>query len=119
MWYIVYRNPERVIMIDVLSIDSLRALCSDRSIYWTDHTLKRLRERGIRRESVRQCIMSGIIIEEYPDDYPFPSCLILGRTIDSKPLHVVVGVGNRMIWIVTAYYPNPDEWNEDYSVRRE
>ena len=103
---------------DSISIDTIRTLCSTRSFYWTDHVLKRLRERGIRRDDIRHCIMSGRIIEEYPDDYPFPSCLILGCAVDSKPLHVVVGAGDGLIWIISAYYPNPDEWNEAYSVRR-
>ncbi len=43
---------------------------------------------------------------------------ILGCSVDSKPFHVVVGAGDGLIWIISAYYPNPDEWNEDYSVRR-
>ena len=101
-----------------ISIDNIRALCSARSIYWTDHILKRLRERGIRRDDIKNCIMTGKVIEEYTDDYPFPSCLILGYTADSKPLHIVVGVGDGLIWIITAYYPNPAEWNGDFSVRR-
>ena len=101
-----------------ISIERIRVLCSARSIYWTDHVLKRIRERGIQRDSVKHCIMTGRVIEEYPDDYPFPSCLILGCTVDLKPLHVVVGIGNGLIWIISAYYPNPYEWNEDYSVRR-
>jgi len=101
-----------------INIDTIQALYSARSIYWTDHALKRLQERGIQRDDVKHCIMTGKIIEEYPYDYPFPSCLILGCTVDLKSLHVVVGMGNGLIWIISAYYPNPDEWNEDYSVRR-
>ncbi|MFG6337693.1 MAG: DUF4258 domain-containing protein [Lachnospiraceae bacterium] len=27
------------------------------------------------------CIHEGEIIEQYPDDYPYPSCLILGFTM--------------------------------------
>jgi hypothetical protein len=38
----------------------------------------RLRERGIKRADVINCIQSGEIIEQYLDDMPFPSCLILG-----------------------------------------
>jgi hypothetical protein len=30
-------------------------------------------------------------IEPYPEDYPHPSCLILGASIDKLLVHVVVG----------------------------
>ena len=34
------------------------------------------------------------IIEEYPDDFPHPSCLIFGHTKEKKILHIVVGSDN-------------------------
>lgn len=41
----------------------------------------------------KEAIVNGEIIEEYPNDYPFPSCLILGITIKCRYLHIVVGKG--------------------------
>lgn len=59
------------------------------------------------------------IIEDYPDDYPFPSCLVLGATVNGKVLHVVVGVGDGCLWLITAYYSDPLKWNDDFSIRKE
>ena len=39
-----------------------------------------MHERGIRRADVIRCLESGEIIEDYPDDFPHPSCLVFGRT---------------------------------------
>ncbi len=102
-----------------LDIDIIRELCHNRAIKWTAHVLARLQERGINPSDIKNCIATGRIIEQYPDDYPFPSCLILGVTVDSKALHVVVGVGNEYLWLITAYYPDPLKWNDDFSIRKE
>ncbi len=43
----------------------------------------------IRDEEVAESVLKGKIIETYPMDEPYPSCLIYGRTSDNRPLHVV------------------------------
>jgi len=61
-------------------------------------------------------ILNGEIIEEYPDDKPFPSCLIYGRSADGRPLHVVCAVAP-VSRIITVYFPDESKW-VDYRVRR-
>lgn len=102
-----------------LTINMIRELCHNRAIKWTAHVLARLQERGIEPSDIKHCIATGRIIEQYPDDYPFPSCLILGVAVEERILHVVVGVGEGYLWLITAYYPDPLKWNEDFSIRRE
>jgi hypothetical protein len=65
-------------------------------------------------------ILHGEIIEEYPDDYPFPSCLILCILLNKKPLHVVAGFNDcdNTIWLITAYYPSPEKWEADFKTRK-
>lgn len=67
---------------------------------------------------MKHCIRAGEIIEDYPTDYPHPSCLIFGYTIGAKVLHVVVGCDGEYIYIITAYYPNTDIFQEDLKTRR-
>ncbi|MCL4378687.1 MAG: DUF4258 domain-containing protein [Actinobacteria bacterium] len=47
---------------------------------FSDHAVKRMISRSIDRFEVEDIITSGEIIEEYPDDKYYPSCLIYGRT---------------------------------------
>ena len=97
-----------------IEIQDLRMLCNDDAVRWTDHILKRLMQRGITQDDVLQAIRTGEIIDQYPDDYPFPSCLILGLSVDGKSLHVVCGLGLDEIYMITAYYPNPGEWDNEF-----
>lgn len=92
----------------------LKKLCREDAINWTNHVLQRLIQRGIRASDVIEAIMTGEVIEEYPDDYPYPSCLVLG----GNKLHVVCGIGEGKLWIITAYRPTLDKWESDLKTRR-
>jgi hypothetical protein len=104
---------------DTIDIAALRSLVSEGCILWTEHFALRLRERGIKRRDVIACIQNGEIIEQYPDDMPFPSCLILGAAVGGKPLHVVCAFHfNVNCCMITAYYPSPDKWKPDNKTRK-
>lgn len=98
-----------------ISITDLQRLCVDGAIRWTGHVLQCLLQRGISQASVVQAILSGEIVEQYPDDYPYPSCLLLGG---NPALHVVCGQGPDEVWMITAYHPDPAEWEDDLKTRK-
>ena len=107
-------------MSDLLEIKVLRQKCDAGHIRWTVHILEKMQERDIEPTDVINCINTGIIIEQYPQAYPYPACLILGLTVkNDKHIHVVVGYGMGFIWIVTAYEPDDSEWTNGYSERKE
>ncbi len=45
-------------------------------------------QRGIDEKEIKDILDSGETIEEYPDDIPFPSRLVLGWS-GRRPIHVV------------------------------
>lgn len=102
-----------------MDIEIYKKLCHDETIVMTRHARQRLVERNIALDDVEQTIRTGRIIEEYPNDTPFPSCLILGDSGNHKPLHIVVSTDNEFLYIITAYHPDPQKWAEDFSVRKE
>lgn len=102
-----------------MEIEVLRQLCEYRRIKWSAHAAARIQERGISRNDVINCIKQGEIIEDYPTDYPNPSCLIFGYTMDNRVVHVVVGCDGEYLYIITAYYPNTIKFQEDLKTRRE
>ncbi|MDD5952401.1 MAG: DUF4258 domain-containing protein [Oscillospiraceae bacterium] len=101
-----------------ITLEKLRTLCHDDTIRITQHLTLRCRERKIRFADIKHAIMTGELIETYPDDFPQPSCLILGKTVSGNPLHVVVGVENSCLWLITAYYPDSDNWEPDLKTRK-
>ena len=81
--------------------------------------LERIFRRGISMVDVMSALTNGEIIEQYPTDYPFPSCLVLGQTKAGKVLHVVCGSNGEELWLITAYFPNLFEWTEDFKRRKD
>lgn len=102
-----------------IAIEYLRNACDNRRIAWSVHVLARLQERGIFRKDVVNAILTGEIIEHYPDDMPYPSCLVLGITTKDKPVHVVCGYRDGDITIITAYYPTSNKFYDDNKTRKE
>ena len=58
---------------------------------FTDHARREMETEPfgpIRVDDVLQALDSGEIIEEYAEDRPYPSCLVLGRTVVGRPIRV-------------------------------
>ena len=103
----------------LIKIDNLRKYYMQDRIIISLHAQERLRQRGIKQKDIKNCVMTGEIIEQYPDDFPFPSCLIFGYTTDNKVLHVVVSDEGTMSRIITAYFPNNEKFESDLKTRKE
>jgi hypothetical protein len=83
---------------------------------FSDHAVKRMIKRAINRYEIEDAVMSGKVIEEYPDDKYSPSCLVYGKTHKGRNLHVQISLPPSVV-IITVYEPDESEWIE-YEVRR-
>lgn len=82
------------------------------------HAIRRMFSRRVSVEDVRQVLATGEAVEEYPDDIPYPSRLVLGWC-GSRPIHVVVAdnaeAGETIV--VTVYEPDLDQWEPGFRRR--
>ena len=101
-----------------MNIEELKCFIEKGDILWTTHCLQRMGERDIKRADVKNCILNGEIIEYYPNDFPHPSCLIFGMTLDNQVLHVVAGTDGTRLCIITAYFPSINKFEPDMKTRR-
>lgn len=87
---------------------------------YRQHAIKRMFECGITEIDINEALANGKVIEDYPTDYPLPSCLWLGY-IGNRPIHIVFAdnhqTGERII--ITAYEPNSNQWSSDFTQRIE
>ena len=83
------------------------------------HAVQRMFERGVTGAAVREVLEHGEVIEDYPQDQPFPSCLMLGR-VGNRPLHVVTAdnVPDDETIVITVYEPDLLRWEADFKQRR-
>jgi hypothetical protein len=88
-------------------------------LVFTRHARKRILERGIRIDEVRTAIEAPTVLEEYPQDEPYPTRLVLGWAGD-RPLHIVLAgptvAGDTIL--VTLYEPDLERWEQGFLKRR-
>lgn len=89
------------------------------SVTYTGHALRRMFERQLSSEEVVYTLQTGELVVDYPDDRPYPSQLRLGW-VNGRAIHVVVSQNpeNGECYVVTAYYPSLEIWNDDFKTRR-
>lgn len=93
------------------SIEDIRAQLSLGQFEFSRHAFKRVVERNISEQEIRDAGHNAAIIEDYPDDKYAPSCLLLGFSANGRPLHIQVSyVESEQLKIVTMYEPDPREW---------
>jgi len=69
-------------------------------------------EDNISENELIEVILNGEIIEDYPDDRPFPSCLVFGKTKKGRPIHIVCAYSedDDITVVITTYEPDPSRW---------
>lgn len=78
----------------------------------TDHADEEAFDDSLTYEEIYSSVIQGEIIEDYPNDKPYPSCLILGRNFAGKPIHSVWAYNPENLWsvLITVYRPDPERW---------
>ena len=100
------------------SIEDFKAINQPDKMLITQHSRKRFAERQISINDICAAINNGKIIEQYDNDFPFPSCLILGNN-KNKVIHVVASIHEEIMYIITAYIPNSEKWENNWETRKE
>ncbi|MFH0730594.1 MAG: DUF4258 domain-containing protein [Pseudomonadota bacterium] len=97
----------------------IRTCVIQRKILWTYHVNMRLKGRSISRDAIVNSHDRYEIIERYPNDKYFPSCLVRSEYQDDI-LHILFAVDekNDNIRIITAYRPTLGEWEDGFKIRR-
>ena len=98
--------------------DIIEAIRDDR-VQITDHADEEAQADCLSFDEILASVLSGEVIEDYPDDGPYPSCLIYGNTFSGEPVHSVWAYNDENGWavLITIYRPDPERWL-DWRTRR-
>jgi hypothetical protein len=98
------------------TLECLRKFIGEDKFVISKHARVRMFQRNISTNGVKDIIMKGEIIEEYVDDEPCPSVLMLGF-LKNAPYHAVAAQCEDHVRIVTIYRPEEAKWIR-YRIRR-
>ena len=93
---------------------------ADKRLLFLPHAIRQMSrpDRMITPDEVQAVVKDGAIIEDYPEDARGHSALLVGQGSGSRVIHVVCSPKDDYLAIITAYVPDPEEWSDDYKVRR-
>ena len=82
------------------------------------HAVQRMLERNISTEEVKGILRAGKVIENYPQDKPYPSYLMLGWVLH-RPIHVEAAdnTAAKETVIITVYEPDLAQWEPKFERR--
>lgn len=102
-----------------MNINNLINAIRNSRVRITNHADEEAADDNLSFEEIYFSVIHGNIIENYPDDFPYPSCLVLGKTFSGDPIHSVWAYNPSNEWavLVTAYRPDPSRW-VDWKERR-
>lgn len=86
----------------------------EEKVSFTNHSKDEADNDNLRFSQIFNSVMNGDVIEDYPADKPYPSCLIYGRTESGDPVHSVWGYNKEsgFVVLITVYKPDPERWIE-------
>ncbi len=78
----------------------------------TDHADEETQNDRLSYEEIFFSVFTGELIENYPEDKSYPSCLVYGCTFKDEPVHSVWAYNEETQWVVliTTYRPDPARW---------
>jgi len=101
------------------TIQNIRKAIRIKKYEVTIHAYKEAWNDGLKFSEILESVEMGEIIEEYPEDKPFPSCLIFGKNSKGEPIHSVWAFdrNTERAILITVYRPDPNRWI-DWKIRR-
>jgi hypothetical protein len=78
----------------------------------TDHADEEANNDRISLIEALETVSEGDIFEQYPDDKPYPSCLIFSRLRSNEPIHTVWALNEetKSSVLITTYRPDSKRW---------
>ena len=99
----------------------IAALVSSGNYVFSRHALKEATEDRLLAQDLVEGVSSGEVIEDYPDYYAGPCCLVLQLDPHGMSLHALWGLRkgtDEPAVLVTCYRPDPNLWDETLRRRK-
>ena len=103
----------------MVNVDDIIKSIKTKRIRITEHADEEAQNDELSFEEVFTSVLEGEIIEQYPDEKPYPSCLIYGKNLKNEPIHSVwaYNTETKASVLITVYRPDPSRW-KNWKIRR-
>jgi hypothetical protein len=88
----------------------IRRSAQARQVKISLHATEEAVAEDINRSDILTLLENAKLLEDYPDWWLGPCCLLFGQTTYGRNLHVVSSYGQLPVTIITVYEPKPPKW---------
>jgi hypothetical protein len=102
-------------------LETIKTLGGSGDVRISEHGYDELSNDGLSAREIVGGLESAILIEDYPNYPKGESVLVLQTDKNGQSVHVVWGIPKgheRPAVLVTAYRPDPERWNKNYTERK-
>jgi len=100
-----------------MNIEEIKRKIRDNRYAYTQHAETERRVDSLTFHQVEEALLTGKILEQYPDTGRGECCLVVGFS-GNIPIHIVCGQRGEDIVIITLYIPGPPKFADPYTRRR-
>ena len=93
-----------------MALEQLRRQAATENVRITQHAHQEMVEEEITLNELLEAIVSGQVLENYPEHRRGACCLVNGTTNQGRPLHIVCTTALPVLIIITAYEPKTPMW---------
>ena len=91
-------------------LDLFKQAVHEQQIKISLHAAEEALAEHITRPEIEEAMLNAQLLEDYPDWWLGPSCLIHGLTDAGRDLHIVASYSGLPVTIITVYEPHPPKW---------
>ena len=103
------------------TFERIKRLVAGGSVRISEHGYDELLADDIRSRDIIKGVGGGRVVEDYPDYPKGPCVLVLQTDNNGKPIHTLWGIPKghaEPAVVVTAYRPDPTQWQAGFMKRR-
>ncbi len=91
-------------------MEQIRQSLQESGMDLTLHAAREALSERISVDDIRQVLLSGLLLEDYPSHPRGPCCLVYGTTPAGRNLHIVVTTQRLPVRVITVYEPTMPYW---------
>ncbi len=92
------------------TLNTIKQEAQAKRLELTLHATQEAHAEGISADEIRQALINGQVLEDYPEHRRGACCLIYGDTNAGRPIHVVCTSQRKPVLIITVYEPKLPKW---------
>jgi hypothetical protein len=97
-----------------MDIDEIKAKVHANQYVYTHHAEIERKADELTFAQIEEALLSGEILEQYPDTGRGESCLLVGFAQD-VPIHIVCGWRGERVALITVYIPHPPKFVDPWT----